>query len=235
MKNLQKAGGFAALIEAVAFLIAIVLMVTVISPAGYGSPDLDPVNNAAFLVNNQAVMYFWNLIGYIVFGAFLVVHALALYERLKDGPTALAQIATAFALIWAALMFASGMVANIGAGVVREVYTQNPAQAGSVWLSLHFVVDGLGGGNEIVGGLWVFLISLAALTSGKLPKALNYFGLLVSTAGLVTIIPALKEAGAIFGLGSILWFVWVGVVMLRKWGKETLKTENKIRSSAYQA
>ena len=216
MKGLQKIGGIAALIDATTFLIAIALMVTVVAPAGYGSPEADPVRNAAFLVENQAIMYLWNMIGYVVFGTFLVILALALYERLKDGSPAMAQVATAFGLIWAGLMFASGMVANIGAGEVIDIYSRDPVQAGTVWLSLNFVVDGLGGGNEIVGGLWVLLLSWAALRSGALPKALNYFGLLVSAAGLVTVIPALGDVGAVFGLGSILWFVWVGIVLLRK-------------------
>ncbi len=216
MKGLQKIGGIAALIDAATFLIAIALMVTVVVPAGYGSPEADPVQNAAFLVENQAIMYLCNLIGYVVFGTFLVVLALALYERLKGGSPAMAQVATAFGLIWAGLMFASGMVANIGAGEVIDIYGRDPVQAGTVWLSLNFVVDGLGGGNEIVGGLWVLLLSWAALRSGALPKALNYFGLLVSAAGLVTVIPALGDVGAVFGLGSILWFVWVGIVLLRK-------------------
>ena len=104
---------------------------------------------------------------------------------------------------------------DIGAGAVIEVYGQNPAQAGSAWLSLNFVVDGLGGGNEIVGGLWVLLVSWAGLRAGGLPRALNYLGVLVSLAGLVTVVPALGEVGAIFWLGSILWFVWLGIAMLR--------------------
>jgi hypothetical protein len=44
----------------------------------------------AFLANNQAIMYAWSLIIYVVFGVFLVVLALALHERLKAGSPALA-------------------------------------------------------------------------------------------------------------------------------------------------
>ena len=215
MNKLQKMGGIAALIEATTFVIAIALLVTVVAPAGYGHLDVDPVQNAAFLANNQTLMYLWNLIAYVIFGAFLVVLSLALYARLKDGSPALAQTATAFGLIWAGLMFASGMVANIGAGAIIDVYGRDPVQAGAAWLALDFVVGGLGGGNEIVGGLWVLLLSWAALQTGTLPKALNYLGLLVSAAGIVTIVPALGEVGAIFGLGSIVWFIWLGIVMLR--------------------
>ncbi len=34
-------------------------------------------------------------------------------------------------------------------------------------------------------------------------------------AGLLTVIPVLEVLGAVFGLGLIVWFVWLGVVMLR--------------------
>ena len=33
--------------------------------------------------------------------------------------------------------------------------------------------------------------------------------------GLVTLVPGLSELGMLFGLGSIVWFTWVGVVLLR--------------------
>ena len=74
---------------------------------------------------------------------------------------------------------------------------------------------GLGGGNEVVGALWILLLSWAALRAGGLPRALNYLGVVISVAGLLTLVPALEMMGVIFGLGSIVWFVWVGIVMLR--------------------
>lgn len=214
--RLQKIGGIAALVEAATFVVGFVLFFTVLASASYGSPDIDPAQHAAFLAENQALMYAWNVIIYIVFGVVLVVLALALHERIGADDPALMQTATAFGLIWAGLVIASGMVANIGAAVVVDLYGRDPAQAASTWLSLRFVVDGLGGGNEIVGGLWVFLASLAAFRSGALPRALSVVGMLVSAAGVLTVIPALGELGAVFGLGTIVWFAWLGVVLLRR-------------------
>jgi hypothetical protein len=128
----------------------------------------------------------------------------------------LMRTATAFGLIWATLVIASGMVANIGAGVVTGLYADEPALAASVWLSLMIVVNGLGGGNEIVGGLWLLLVSLSVLRSSDLPRALGYLGVVVGLAGLVTMIPLLQEAGSVFGLGMIAWFVWAGIQLLRR-------------------
>lgn len=74
-----------------------------------------------------------------------------------------------------------------------------------------------GGGNEIVGGLWLLLVSWSALRGG-LPKALNGVGLLVGAAGIVMLLPPLADVGAIFGLGITVWYVWAGVALLRRNG-----------------
>ena len=221
MNDLQKVGGVAALIAAATWVVGIVFFLALLTPAGYFDAGVDPVEKAAFLADNQAIVSVSYLTSFVVFGMFLVVLALALHKRLKAGAPAMAQAATAFGLIWAGLVIASGMVANIGIGKVVDLYGTDPAQAGSLWLSLDMVVFGLGGGNEIAGGLWVLLASWAALRAGQLPRPLNYLGVVFGVAGLLTVVPALEVLwavellGAVFGLGLIVWFVWLGIVMLR--------------------
>ena len=106
MNDLQKMGGVAALIEAATYVVGLVLFAAVLAP--YTIEDPDPGESVAFLADNQAIMYIWNLIIYVVNGVFLVVLALALHERLKVGSPAIVQTATAFGLIWAGLVVASG-------------------------------------------------------------------------------------------------------------------------------
>jgi len=209
----QKVGGIAALIAAATFLVGFGVFFTLLAP--YSTGDVDPGAYVAFLAANQAIMYVWNLIIYVAFGVVLVVLSLALYDRLKTVSPALMQTATAFGLIWAGLVIASGMVANNDLGVVVDLYGTDPAQAGLVWVALDSVENGLGGGNEIVGGLWVLLVSWAALRPGALPRALNVLGVVIGVAGILTIVPALEMLGAVFGLGLIAWFIWLGIVMVR--------------------
>ena len=129
---------------------------------------------------------------------------------------AIMQTATAFGLIWAGLVIASGMIANIGHSAVIGLFSDNQDQAVSLWLAISAVQDALGGGNEIVGGLWVLLLSWAALKGSSLPKALNYLGVLVGLAGILTVVPAFTALTDVFGLSQIVWFAWLGIVMLRE-------------------
>jgi K+ transporter len=67
----------------------------------------------------------------------------------------------------------------------------------------------------MLGGLWVLLISWVALQAGKLSRVLNYLGIVIAVAGIMSALPGLGEVGLIFGLVQIVWFIWLGVVMLR--------------------
>ena len=214
MNNLQKMGGVAALYEAAAYIVGMVGFLLVVDVSGVA----DPVEKVALMADNQAFLSILHLIVYVIWAIFLVVLALALYDRIKARPggprPAMAQTATAFALIWAGLVIASGTLFNVGMGTVVELYGQDPVQAATVWMAIEAVFNGLSG-LEIVGGTWVLLISWAALRAGELPKALNYLGLAIGLAGILSIVPGVGEIVIIFGLGQIVWFVWLGIVLLR--------------------
>ena len=113
-------------------------------------------------------------------------------------------------------LIASGMVANAGIAPAVALYAHDPAQAALAWQGIETVASGLGNGNgEILGGLWVLLVSLAALRTGGLPKGLNILGLLVGAVGIVSLIPGLTDLVGAFGLGQVIWFVWLAIVLLR--------------------
>lgn len=213
MKNLQNSGAFAAFYLAAAYLIGIMLFLVVLD---YPSIT-DPAQKVALLIEQQSVIFATNLLMYVLFGLVLVVLALALYDRLKSGAPALAQVATAFALIWAGSLVASGMVSNAGISPIVTLYAQDPAQAALTWMNFEMVASGLGNGNgEILGGAWTLLISLAALRGGGLPKPLNFLGLLVGAVGIISVLPGLTDLVGLFGLSQIIWFVWLGITLLRK-------------------
>ncbi len=209
MKTLQKVGGFAALYAGAAYIVGMMGFLLVV-----GWPD-DPVQQVAVLVNNQISLHILYIIVYQVWAVFLVVLTLALYERLKVDSPAMMQTATAIGIIWATVVIASGMIFNIGMDNVVNLYGKDPAQATTVWLVIESVCNGIGGGNEILGGLWMLLISWVALQARGLPKTLNYLGIVIGAAGILSALPGLGDVGLIFGLVQIVWFLWLGIVMLR--------------------
>ena len=208
----QRFGGLAALYLAAAYLVAMPFFLVVVK---YTSV-VDPVEKVALLVRNQDSMRVMYLITYVIFGVVLAVLALALHARLKDGAPALAQAATAVGLIWAVVLVAGGLVFNAGMAAVVGLHGTDPAQAVAAWLTIEPVAQGLGGsGGELLGGVWVLLVSVAALRTGALPKVLDWLGVAIGAAGVLSVVPALNDLAYGFGLLQIVWFVGLGIVMLR--------------------
>ena len=213
MKTLQKVGGIAALYMAISHLIGIVIFLIVLDYLSI----TDPVQKVALNVEKQTVVFSTNLLMYVFFGIALTVLSLVLYERMKSGAPALMQVAVAIGIIWAGSLIASGMVANAGLATVVALYAKDPGQAELTFQAIESITNGLGNANgEILGGTLTLLVSLAALRTGGLPKGLNILGVLVGAVGIITIIPTLNDLVGVFGLGQIVWFIWLGIVLLRR-------------------
>jgi hypothetical protein len=59
------------------------------------------------------------------------------------------------------------------------------------------------------------LVSWAALRTGGLPKGLNFLGLLVGVVGILSLLPGLTDLTGLFGISQLIWYVWLGIVLLR--------------------
>lgn len=213
MKTLQKFGGFAALYMAAAYMVVMALFLVVLN---YQSIT-DPLQKVALLVEKPMVFFSTNVLSYVFFGVFLIGLSLALYDRLKPGAPAMMQVATVIGIIWAGSLIAGGMVQNAGINPTVALYTKAPAQAAMSWQAIETVSNGLGNGNgEILGGLWALLVSISALRGGRMPRALNFLGLFFGVVGLVSLTPGLTDIlVGVFGLGQVIWYVWLGIVLLR--------------------
>jgi hypothetical protein len=104
----------------------------------------------------------------------------------------------------------------MGMDTVVDLYRKDPTLAATAWMAIESVANGLSSAQgEILGGTWMLLVSWAALRGGGLPRALNYLGAVIGVAGLISAVPALEMLALVFGLGQIVWFVWLGIFMLR--------------------
>lgn len=213
----QRAGGIAALVKAATYLVGFVVMAAYLGPRGLTDAQGDPAASLAFLLDNQTAMYSWYLVLYIVGGFALVSLVLGVHARLKTTTGTLMQTATVTGITWAALLLASGLVALVGQQAVIELAATEPTLAASTWSSVSVVQDALGGGIEIVGAVWVLLASVAAIRSGALGYRLPALGIAIGVTGAWTLVPAVADdAASLFGIGFIIWFVWMGVSLLRR-------------------
>ncbi|MBL4639044.1 MAG: DUF4386 family protein [Kordiimonadaceae bacterium] len=157
------------------------------------------------------------------FSSILVILVLSLHHLLKAVAPNVMQVASVFGFLWAGLVIAGSMIFNVGMATVIDLYGKDPEQAATVWLTISTIYEGLAGGNELVGGFWVFLVSWVGIRHQVFPKSLHMLGILVGVAGISSSLPGLGEiGGAVFGLGQIGWFLYLGGVMIRA-GKASAK------------
>ncbi|WP_298909947.1 DUF4386 family protein [uncultured Aliiroseovarius sp.] len=215
MTGYRTAGAIGGIVCAATYLFGIVIMVAVLEPAGFGTQASTPEELLAFLSAQQSTLSVWYLVIYVVNAVALAALVIALRALLHPHAPVLSDLSLGFGLIWATLVMGAGMIANVGLAETLS-HTGSAEQAAQLWHMVTTIENGLGGGNEIAGSVWVIAVGLAAWTSGILPRLLNAFGFVIGGCGLLTILPPLEAFGMVFGLGFILWFAWVGVVLLRR-------------------
>jgi hypothetical protein len=222
-QRFQKVGGFSSILLGLIYITAFIVYGGMLEFPNTNATEIERLN---FLSDNYLMLSTLNLISYVLFGILLAVLVVSLHQKIKDDLPNLSILASVFGVIWVGLVIASGMIANIGLNSVIEIGIEEPQKAISIWSSVGIVSEGLGGGNEIVGGVWVLLLSIATFKYTFFSKLLNLLGLLVALAGILTILPfdVFKE---IFGISQIVWFIWIGISMIRKPNKSLAHKEQR--------
>ncbi|QSX31185.1 DUF4386 family protein [Shewanella cyperi] len=209
MNNLQKVAGVSAIFEALIYIISFVYFGAFWAYPSEGTAS----EKMAYLAENQFAFSMMYFLMYSMFGIFLAVLVIGLYEKLKSTNTPMIKVGSVFGIVWVVLVIASGMLANIGLSHAIKLMDLSSEKAFDMWQMISVLIESLGGGNELVGGLWVLLVSLAALKVEVFPRGLNYLGLIVGASGIATIYPD-EIFTEIFGITQIIWFFWLGISML---------------------
>ncbi len=151
----------------------------------------------------------------MAFGLAVGVLALTLWERLRTDDPATVRIATAVGLLWGVVLVASGMVFTYGMTTVHDLASTDHANAVTTWRAVEPVALALGSaGGELLGGLWVLLVSAVVVRGDRLPRLLGWLGLVIGVIGIASVLPPLNDATVAFGLLQIVWFAWLGGVLL---------------------
>lgn len=211
-KAFQKLGGFSSILLGLIYIVAFIIYGGILNYPNANATETERLN---FLSDNYFILSTVTFISYVLFGILLAVLVVSLHQRIKDSFPNLSILTSVFGIIWVGLVIASGMISNIGLSSVIEIGIDDPQKAMSIWSSVGIVSEGLGGGNEIVGGVWVLLLSIVTFKSLSFSKLLSVLGLFVGIVGVLTVLPfdVFKE---IFGISQIIWFIWIGISMIRK-------------------
>jgi hypothetical protein len=210
--GLRRAGGYAALYVAAGYLAAIPYFVFLVDYPGATSPE----DKVTLFVHHHTSMYLMHLVSFELVALALIVVTLAVYQHLHEHAPAAIEVASVVGLVRAGLLVASVMVFDHGMAVVVDQHASNPQQAVATWRAIGPIADALGGtGGDVLGGVWFLLVSWVALRSGVFQRTLNWLGLAVGAAALLSAVPGLGSLEVVTGLLQIVWFLWFGILTTR--------------------
>jgi hypothetical protein len=208
----DRIGGAAALYLAGALLAAMPYFLLVVDYPSATTAG-DKVN---LVVDNYPSMYAVYIATYVLFGMAVGLLGLALYDRLAAVAPAIMRAATAVALLWSFVLVASGMVFTYGMTTIVDLHQTDPAQAQQTWQAIEPVAMAMGGaGGELLGGMWLLILSLAAFRGHALARTVCWLGLIIGVLGIISIVPPLQPAAIAFGLLQIVWFLCIAWILLR--------------------
>lgn len=207
--QLLKTSGICAIIAGIIYITGFVMLMTIMTPLAESFTDIHA--KLHYLLDHQILFQSWILLIYVLFGLILVFVVQGVSYLASSW---LSDAGAIFGYIWSGLVIASGMVAVVGLESAAGVFEQNMEKAADLWMVIDTIHNALGGGVEVVGGVWMLIISIDFLKSRQLSPGINWLGVIIGLAGVASTIPGFSEAGAIFGLLQIIWFVWLGLIML---------------------
>ncbi len=214
-----RAAGFAALGAAVCYLAGFALYGTLLGPLGYGGTGVDAAAALDLARDWRGVLEVWNLVIYAVSGFAVLVMAPVLVRVPDAREDWLARTAALIGIVWAGTTIAAATLANVALDGGLVLARTDQVAAEQMWRTLHLVEIGIGGNMELLGAGWIGLVSVTLRGTGQVPRLLATLGMTCGGLGLLSLVPVLSElAGAGFGLAAIAWFMWLGVVLLRRDG-----------------
>lgn len=169
----------------------------------------DSVNNAseqlAIIGNNPVLVHITTLHIYVIFSFGIILLATYLYLKLKDQQSVLGLLSLISGVIWSTILIASGFITM---GVTTLLMNGTPiSELVSAWQAIDIISNALGGGNELMGGVFTGLLSLALYKARFSGVATNILGGLVFAGGIISALPYLTDIGiGIFVISQILWF-----------------------------
>lgn len=159
----------------------------------------------AIISSNPVLVHITTLHIYVIFSFAIILLTSYLYLKLKNEKPVLSLISLITGVIWATILIASGFITM---AVTSLLMNGTPAnELVSAWQAVDIISNALGGGNELIGGVFTGLASLAMYKARFSSMATSILGALVFIGGTISALPYLADIGiGIFVISQILWF-----------------------------
>lgn len=222
-----KRDGLAAIFAALSFVVGFSLFSTVL--VDLSDDDLTSLEELQVIKENEKVYYLSNMILYVCFGFAQLVLSVGMADSSKKVFPATASVTKSLGIVWSTLVLAAGMIGNVGAKEALDLLQtdEDAVAAGYLWKVIRTIHSGMGGGNEIVGGMWVLLAAWSDFKGRASPNNntkvtkldIITFGVanIAGWSGICSTVPIMADSCAIvFGVGMILWYVLIGITMFSR-------------------
>lgn len=222
MRDANRVGGVASLVQAIFFLIIPVVFLLVLPRLGLTLADQgDPAKLLAFSTKNSLLM--WVDAAMVIAAAAFVVLALVMQDRLRDVAPFAMRTAVIAASIGAALLVASGIGDIYDVAALRPAYAAGGASATmatTAYAGVGTVAVGLFWAGWLAYGVWVIMTSWVALQAHRYAPALNYIGIAWGILAVLSVLafasPTLYMLSLIVPILGIIWAAWLAYDMLRQ-------------------
>jgi len=216
----RKAGGIASLVCGLTYIFGFVLFFGLIeAPA-----DDTETSHLTFLLSQRDTFFMGYIVIGIVFSLGLILLNQSLLKIYKSTSPITAQFNSSLGNIWATFVLASTFIFLVSLPSLANYANTSEDNAVVVLNSVDIVIDALGGGIELLGALWVLLISYMGIKAKKYANIIHIMGVAVGIAGVLTLfsgisfletVPLFEATTAIFGLGQIVWFFALAIAMIK--------------------
>jgi len=216
----RKAGGIASLVCGLTYIFGFVLFFGLIEAPVDGNES----SRLTFLLSQRDTFFMGYIVIGIVFSLGLILLNQSLLKIFESTSPIAARFNSSLGNIWATFVLASTFIFLVSLPFLANYAKTSEDNAIVVLNSVDIVIDALGGGIELLGALWVLLISYMGIKANKYAKTIHIIGIAVGIAGIFTLFSGLsalegnmvfEASTSIFGLGQIIWFLLLGVVMAK--------------------
>ncbi|MHA2938191.1 hypothetical protein ACXJY6_07815 [Vibrio sp. RC27] len=149
----------------------------------------------------------WNVAIYFVYGISLFVLSLSFFNLTRKVSPDVAIAMLIIGSIWSGFMLLSGGISIEAIHQISKLYPENSQAAIDLWLMLGVIQESVGGGNELVGSIWISLVSLLLVAEDKLSRTTKWIGFSIAIIGLGTLVESGDVFASLFGVAFIAWFL----------------------------